>query len=167
MWPYGAGDEDDVSPALTWSGAPKSTETFVLIADESGGSAVAPTTNWLVYDIPSSVVELREELSGGGASDVARLGMKDDAGTEPIVVDPMEGMMGGMGGMEGYEDPEIADMRRMISGAVDSGFDPSARAKEGRRRDGQTGYKVSASLNSITPWPYPPNPCTCLLLTGM
>lgn len=85
------GDEDDVSPALTWRNAPVGTEAFVLIADEVDESGSGSSrTNWLVYDIPLSVTELREELSGAGASDVARLGMKEEAGQEPVVVDPME-----------------------------------------------------------------------------
>lgn len=89
--PDNRGDEDNVSPPLTWRNAPVGTEAFVLIADEVDGSASdSARTNWVVYDIPSSISELREELSGAGASDVARLGLKDDAGQEPIVVDPME-----------------------------------------------------------------------------
>ena len=223
------GDGDDVSPALSWKNAPVGTEAFVLIADESDASSAGPsTTNWLVYDIPSSVDQLRDELSGAGASDVPRLGMKEDAGQEPIVVDPMENVrharraarrslpaaavrpcrrphaltrptappsqaMMGMG-LGGYEDPEMADMRRMISGAVDAGFDPSLRAKEGRLGStGRTGYHVRrcrasptaparpASASSVRapctrPWralrcalttrcaPSPPCACAALLL---
>ncbi|KAG8459233.1 hypothetical protein KFE25_005744 [Diacronema lutheri] len=145
------GDGDDVSPALSWKNAPVGTEAFVLIADESDASSAGPsTTNWLVYDIPSSVDQLRDELSGAGASDVPRLGMKEDAGQEPIVVDPMENAMMGMG-LGGYEDPEMADMRRMISGAVDAGFDPSLRAKEGRLGStGRTGYHGPTGRGSIS-----------------
>lgn len=85
------GDDDNVSPPLAWRNAPAGTQAFVLIADEAASSAAGKgQTNWLVYDIPSSVAELREELSGAGSSDVPRLGIKDDAGQEPIVVDPME-----------------------------------------------------------------------------
>ena len=84
------GDEDNVSPPLSWTGVPKNTQSFVLVADSelaSGGKGKAGT-HWLLYDIPKEVVELREELSGAGASDVARLGMKEDAGQAPVVREP-------------------------------------------------------------------------------
>jgi phosphatidylethanolamine-binding protein (PEBP) family uncharacterized protein len=75
--PDNRGDEDDVSPHLRWENAPVGTETFVLIADETDAEAAASArTNWIVYDIPSEVAEVSEELSGGGSSDVARLGLK-------------------------------------------------------------------------------------------
>ena len=83
------GDEDNISPPISWTGVPKNTESFVFLMDsttdgsKSGGSKAK--THWLVYDIPKEVKELREELSGAGASDVARLGMKDDAGQAPVV----------------------------------------------------------------------------------
>jgi len=57
------------------------------------------------------VSELRDELSGDGASDVARLGMKEDAGQAPVVVDPM-------GQIDGWVDPEIEAMQKMIHGAL-------------------------------------------------
>jgi len=47
---------------------------------------------------------MREELSGEGASNVNRLGMKDDAGQAPVVIDPM-------GSIDGYVDPEIKSMQ--------------------------------------------------------
>ena len=81
------GNEDNISPPLSWTGTPKNTESFVLIVDSSTNSESEKKskTNWLVYDIPKEVSELREELSGAGASAVPRLGMKDDAGQAPVV----------------------------------------------------------------------------------
>jgi len=54
------GDEDNVSPALEWSGAPKNTETFVLIVESEtpgaeGSAARGRETHWIVYDIPKEV----------------------------------------------------------------------------------------------------------------
>lgn len=55
-------------------------------------------------------------------------------------------MMSGMG-MGGYEDPEMAQMRQMISGAVDAGYDAAYRAKEGKlKTTGRTGYHVSRAV---------------------
>ena len=150
------GDEDNISPPLSWSGAPKKAESFVLIVDshdakcdgddETCSDAIAshgaeavgggkkkgkkgkkggPKTHWIIYDIPKEVKELREELSGAGSSDVGRLGMKEDAGQAPVVVDPM-------GAIDGYVDPEIKRMQDMIHGAVDASFDDRNRAKEGK-----------------------------------
>ena len=121
------GDEDNVSPPLSWSGAPKSTESFVLIVESDVGSDKSSSqrkTHWVVYDIPKEVNEMREELSGDGSSDVRRLGMKDDVGTPPVVVDPM-------GAIDGWVDPEIKAMQDTIHSAIDASFEDRNRAKEG------------------------------------
>ena len=119
------GDEDNISPPISWTGVPKNTESYVLIFESTkksknndAGDDNAPKakTHWLLYDIPKEVTELREELSGNGASDVSRLGMKDDAGQAPVVVDPM-------GQIDGWVDPEIEAMQKMIHGALDASFD--------------------------------------------
>jgi phosphatidylethanolamine-binding protein (PEBP) family uncharacterized protein len=161
------GDEDNISPPISWSGAPKNAESFVLIVDshdpaskcdgddDSCGDAAGspadaqakgkkgtkgkkkkggPKTHWLIYDIPKEVKELREELSGAGSSDVARLGMKEDAGQAPVVVDPM-------GQIDGWVDPEIKAMEDMIHSAVDMSFEDKNRAKEGKNSFGGTYYR--------------------------
>ena len=53
----------------------------------------------------------RSVQSGAGASEVTRLGMKEDAGQAPVVVDPM-------GSIDGWVDPEIEAMQKMIHGAL-------------------------------------------------
>eukprot|EP00322_Chrysochromulina_rotalis_P002790 CAMPEP_0115848728 /NCGR_PEP_ID=MMETSP0287-20121206/11077_1 /TAXON_ID=412157 /ORGANISM="Chrysochromulina rotalis, Strain UIO044" /LENGTH=297 /DNA_ID=CAMNT_0003302661 /DNA_START=12 /DNA_END=907 /DNA_ORIENTATION=+ len=131
------GDEDNISPPLKWTGAPKNTESFVLIVDSASDASgkVESQTHWVVYDIPKEVNEMREELSGAGASEVPRLGMKEDAGQAPVVVDPMGSMMG-----DGYVDPEIKAMQDMIHSAVDASFEDRNRAKEGSNSFGTTYY---------------------------
>ena len=146
------GDEDNISPPISWTGAPKKTESFVLIFDSTAGgvvsggdgdgsSSVAPRTHWLVYDIPKDVRELREELSGAGASDVARLGMKEDAGQAPVVVDPM-------GQIDGWVDPEVEAMQNMIHTALDASFEDANRAKEGATSFGGTYYRGPSERGS-------------------
>ena len=138
------GDEDNISPPVSWTGAPKKTQSFVLIMESSTGSsgssgssggsgsgdggAKPSKTHWLLYDIPSEVTELREELSGAGASDVGRLGMKEDSQQAPVVVDPMGKAFG-----DGWVDPEVEAMQNMIHSALDASFEDKNRAKEGRR----------------------------------
>ena len=134
------GSGDNISPKLLWTDAPKNTESFVLIVDSDapskrkGEGEVVQRTHWTVYDIPKEVMELRDELSGSGASDVPRLGMKEDAGQAPVVVDPM-------GQIDGWVDPEIEAMQNMIHSAVDASFDDVNRAKEGATSFGGTYYR--------------------------
>jgi hypothetical protein len=135
----GAGDS--VSPPLRWSWTgdkPKSLKTYVVIAESQKGKAADTqsadrTTNWLLYDIPDSVDELREELSGDGASSVGRLGMKEGSEQAPVIVDPM-------GGFGGYKDPEIEAMEDMVHNAMDASYEDANRAKEGKNSFGDDGY---------------------------
>jgi len=144
------GDEDNVSPPLSWTGVPKNAESFVLIVDsepptgaDRKGKGDKVRTHWLLYDIPKEVKELREELSGAGASDVARLGMKEDAGQAPVVVDPM-------GSIDGWVDPEIQNMQKMIHGAIDASFEDRNRAKEGKTSFGSTYYQGPSERGTLT-----------------
>lgn len=141
------GNEDNVSPPLSWTGVPKNTESFMLLVDSEPEKAPADgkakrKTHWLIYDIPKEVVELRDELSGAGASDVARLGMKEDAGQAPVVVDPM-------GSIDGWVDPEIEAMQNMIHGALDASFEDKNRAKEGTNSFGTTYYRGPSKKGTL------------------
>lgn len=55
---------DDISPPLTWSGAPANTRSFALISDDPDApDPQAPTmtyVHWVLYDIPSSVSSFGE-----------------------------------------------------------------------------------------------------------
>lgn len=52
-------DGRDLSPALTWSGAPQGTKSFALIADDPD-APVGTWTHWLVWNIPASTHQLSE-----------------------------------------------------------------------------------------------------------
>jgi len=65
----------DRSPALAWSGAPQSTESFALIVedpDAPGGTFI----HWVAYNIPSQVTSLpagvpqTAEIAGGGSNGI-------------------------------------------------------------------------------------------------
>ena len=52
------GDEDNVSPNLAWTGAPKNTQSFVLIMDSEKPGKGKPMTHWMLYDIPKEVLSI-------------------------------------------------------------------------------------------------------------
>ncbi len=62
---------EDVSPALTWNGAPDGTKSFALIADDPD-APVGTWVHWVAYDIPASTRQLpegvpkSENIPGGG-----------------------------------------------------------------------------------------------------
>jgi Raf kinase inhibitor-like YbhB/YbcL family protein len=72
-------DDEDLSPPLSWSGAPANTQSFVLIADDPDApDPRAPRmvwVHWVIYDLPAAVGSLGEgvrQLPPG-----ARLGVND------------------------------------------------------------------------------------------
>ncbi|HLK33332.1 MAG TPA: YbhB/YbcL family Raf kinase inhibitor-like protein [Terriglobales bacterium] len=62
---------ENVSPALSWNGAPQGTKSFALIVDDPDAPS-GTFTHWLVYDLPVTTLQLPEnvspadDLSGGG-----------------------------------------------------------------------------------------------------
>lgn len=62
---------EDVSPALSWSGAPQETKSFALIVEDPDAPS-GTFTHWIVYDLPATTHQLPEnvsktdDLSGGG-----------------------------------------------------------------------------------------------------
>jgi Raf kinase inhibitor-like YbhB/YbcL family protein len=54
-------DASDVSPELTWSGAPAGTQAFALIVDDPDAPA-GTWTHWIAWDIPASATKLPEGL---------------------------------------------------------------------------------------------------------
>ena len=73
---------EDVSPALSWSGAPANTKAFALVFDDPDGANPA-FTHWLLANIPAGTTSLAENaprdetLSDGsiqGQNDFSKLG---------------------------------------------------------------------------------------------
>lgn len=54
-------DGSDVSPELTWSGAPAGTQAFALIVDDPDAPG-GTWTHWIAWDIPASATNLPESL---------------------------------------------------------------------------------------------------------
>lgn len=55
-------DDENISPALSWSGIPEGTQSFALILDDPdapGGTFI----HWVIFNIPGDTFELEEALS--------------------------------------------------------------------------------------------------------
>ncbi|RXZ43698.1 YbhB/YbcL family Raf kinase inhibitor-like protein [Crenobacter cavernae] len=56
----------DVSPPLSWSGAPEGTQSFVLIVDDPDApDPAAPRmtwVHWVLYNLPATTTELPEDV---------------------------------------------------------------------------------------------------------
>lgn len=56
------GDGEDISPPLSWAGAPASTREFALICDDPDAPKPHPWVHWIMYKIPFSVTSLPENV---------------------------------------------------------------------------------------------------------
>lgn len=72
---------DDISPPLTWSGAPAATKSFALIVDDPDApDPKAPKmtfVHWVLYNIPAAVTELVEGAAKGALPPGTRTGIND------------------------------------------------------------------------------------------
>jgi Raf kinase inhibitor-like YbhB/YbcL family protein len=70
-------DGADVSPQLSWSGAPAGTVAYALICsdpDAPGGNFI----HWVLYDVPASVTSLAEGVAAGGTvPGIGKQGLND------------------------------------------------------------------------------------------
>lgn len=59
------GEGPDVSPALTWAGAPAGAKSFALICDDPDAQSVAGHVwvHWVVYGIPATTTALPENVA--------------------------------------------------------------------------------------------------------
>ena len=60
---------EDISPPLTWSGAPAGTVSFALICDDPD-APIGTWVHWIYFDIPASVNSLPEAFPAGAAPDI-------------------------------------------------------------------------------------------------
>ena len=75
-------DDANVSPPLTWSGAPSATMSFALIVDDPDApDPAAPKRVWVhlvLYDIPATVTELAEGAAHASSVSAAHDALNDD-----------------------------------------------------------------------------------------
>jgi Raf kinase inhibitor-like YbhB/YbcL family protein len=55
-------DGDNISPPISWSGTPQGTKSFALIMHDPDAPRPGGYTHWVVYNIPSSVTQLEENV---------------------------------------------------------------------------------------------------------
>ena len=60
-------DGEDVSPAVSWSGAPEGTKSFALVVHDPDAPLVDGFTHWVLYNIPAETTELEEGSHAGTA----------------------------------------------------------------------------------------------------
>ncbi len=56
------GDGEDVSPPLSWSGAPDGTREFALICDDPDAPTAEPWVHWVICKIPAGTSSLPEKV---------------------------------------------------------------------------------------------------------
>jgi Raf kinase inhibitor-like YbhB/YbcL family protein len=54
---------ENMSPPINWTKGPAGTLSYVLLAEDSGVDRHDPVVHWVVYDIPSSMTRLPENLA--------------------------------------------------------------------------------------------------------
>jgi Raf kinase inhibitor-like YbhB/YbcL family protein len=72
---------EDISPALSWSGAPQGTKSFALIVDDPDApDPRAPKltwVHWIVYNIPARTNRLADDQIAKGLPEAAQEGIND------------------------------------------------------------------------------------------
>jgi Raf kinase inhibitor-like YbhB/YbcL family protein len=58
-----AGDGEDISPQLIWSGVPESAKELALICDDPDAPTPEPWVHWVIYKIPASATGLPEKVA--------------------------------------------------------------------------------------------------------
>ena len=76
---FGAGGED-VSPHLSWSGAPEGTQSYAVTVYDPDAPTASGFWHWAAFNIPADVTELRSGASGQNMPDGA-VELKNDGGT--------------------------------------------------------------------------------------
>ncbi len=77
------GDGQDVSPPLSWSGAPERTAGCALVCDDPDAPQPDPWVHWVVYGIPADCASFPEGSCGGAKEGVNSGGGNGYMGPSP------------------------------------------------------------------------------------
>jgi len=61
---------DNVSPPLSWTGAPEGTKGFAIVCDDPDAPGAKPWVHWVLYGIPAGSAGLAEGQTAGGVEGV-------------------------------------------------------------------------------------------------
>jgi len=75
----------NMSPPLAWTKGPVGTRSYVVLAEDSGVNRPEPIVHWIVYNIPSSVLRLSQEVPPGATLEDGALQGKNVAGSTSYV----------------------------------------------------------------------------------
>ena len=83
---FGAGGED-VSPQLSWSGAPEGTKSYAVTVFDPDAPTQSGFWHWAIADIPATVTELPEDAGDDTGSGLPEgtLQLRTDAGTTRFI----------------------------------------------------------------------------------
>ena len=73
-------DGRNISPELSWSGAPSTTKSFALVMHDPDAPVPGGFTHWLVYNIPATVDHLPEHVPNQDALPGGGVQAKNDGG---------------------------------------------------------------------------------------
>jgi Raf kinase inhibitor-like YbhB/YbcL family protein len=59
------GEGNNVSPALSWTGAPAATRELALFCDDPDAPRKDPWVHWILYSLPGGTTRLGEGANGG------------------------------------------------------------------------------------------------------
>jgi len=75
----------NMSPPLAWTKGPVGTRSYVVLAEDSGVNRPEPIVHWIVYNIPSSVLRLSQEMPPGATLEDGALQGKNVAGSTSYI----------------------------------------------------------------------------------
>ncbi|MFH1829263.1 MAG: YbhB/YbcL family Raf kinase inhibitor-like protein [Pseudomonadota bacterium] len=71
-------DGENISPPLSWSGAPAGTKSFALISDDPDAPVMGAWVHWVAWNIPTGSTSFKEGMDKGATlSNGTKQGMSD------------------------------------------------------------------------------------------
>ena len=75
----------NMSPPLAWTKGPAGTQSYVVLAEDAGVNRPEPIVHWIVYNIPSSMLRLPQEIPAEATLQNGIMQGKNVAGTSAYV----------------------------------------------------------------------------------